>query len=172
MSEAIAVVLREERPGDEPALAAIIADAFRTHPHSNHAEQHIVAALRRADALLLSLVAEAGGQPVGHVAFSSVAIGDGNDGWVALGPLTVTPPWQGRGAGSALVERGLATMRERGVRGCVLLGDPAFYGRFGFRADPALVRPGFAPERFLSRRFSGAPARGVVTYHEAFGARG
>lgn len=168
----VAFVLREERPGDEEALAALIAEAFRDHPLSHHAEQHVVAALRRADALLLSLVAEAGGQPVGHVAFSSVALGDGNDGWVALGPLTVRPAWQRQGIGKALVESGLAAMRERGVRGCVLLGDPAYYARFGFRADPALERPGFPPEHFLSRRFSGMPARGVVTYHEAFGVRG
>jgi len=80
----------------------------------------------------------------------------------------VLPRWQGRGIGSALVEAGLAAMREE-WDGCVVLGDPAFYDRFGFRHDPRLVYPGPPAEYFQRIVFTGREPVGEVRYARAFG---
>lgn len=162
--------IRAERPADREAIADVVRDAFRDHPHSNHTEHLIVDALRRAGALSLSLVADQDGVVVGHVAFSPVAIGGGACGWYGLGPLSVAPAFQRRGIGQALVRHGLAGLRELGAAGCVLLGEPSFYGRFGFANDPGLVLDGLPQECFLALRLGGAVARGEVTYHAAFDA--
>ena len=60
------------------------------------------------------------------------------------------------------------TRREKGAAGCVVLGEPAYYGRFGFLADPALVFPGAPAEYFQVLAFGSSRPRGVVSYHAAF----
>jgi putative acetyltransferase len=62
----------------------------------------------------------------------------------------------------------LRILREKGAAGCVVLGEPAYYGRFGFLADPALVFPGAPPEYFQAFAFGASRPRGVVSYHAAF----
>jgi putative acetyltransferase len=161
-------IIRKELPADVQAIADITIAAFRSHPHSNHTEQFITAGLRRSGALSLSLVAEAEGQVIGHVAFSPVAIADGSEGWYGLGPLSVAPRFQGHGTGLALVHSGLTLLRERGAHGCVVLGPPKYYERFGFVANPALTLSGPPPELFMSLHFTGPHPQGEVTYHEAF----
>lgn len=165
-----AITLRAERPGDEEAIAALTRAAFAAHPHSDHAEQLIVAALRESGALALSLVAERHGRVVGHVAFSPVTIGGRPSDWYGLGPMAVAPPQQRAGIGRALVETGLAALRERGAGGCVVLGEPAFYGRFGFVHHPGLVLAGVPPEYFLALAFAGKVPCGRLAYHAAFDA--
>lgn len=164
-------VIRPERASDEALIADVIRQAFLDHPHSSHTEHFIVAALRREGALTLSLVAEQAGDVVGHVALSPVTVSDGEDGWFGLGPVAVLPSWQGRGIGHALVEEGLARLRAKGAAGCVLLGEPAYYGRFGFKYDPRLVLPGVPPSFFLSLAFGPCVPQGEVSYHAAFEAR-
>lgn len=66
----------------------------------------------------------------------------------------------------------LAALRQQGANGCVLLGDPAYYGRFGFRATPDLTLAGVPPGYFLALRLGTATARGAVIYHLAFEATG
>ncbi len=73
-----------------------------------------------------------------------------------------------RGIGSLLMRDALRRLRERGAAGCVLLGNPAYYARFGFMPEPSLVLPGVPPEYFQALRFDGPWPRGVVTYHAAF----
>jgi putative acetyltransferase len=65
-----------------------------------------------------------------------------------------------------------AALRERGAQGCVLLGDPAYYRRFGFAPDPRLVLPGVPPEYFQALPFGDAVPAGTVAYHAAFNALG
>jgi putative acetyltransferase len=65
----------------------------------------------------------------------------------------------------------LALLRERGANGCVLLGDPAYYRRFGFEAGRGLILPDVPPEFFQALSFGGALPRGEVTYHAAFAAQ-
>ncbi|MDT4815228.1 GNAT family N-acetyltransferase [Achromobacter agilis] len=156
-----------ETPLDREAIFTLTQDAFKDHPHSQQTEGHIIDALREAGALTLSLVAWDGGSPVGHIAFSPVTVGDGSAGWYGLGPLAVRPDRQRRGVGAALLREGLARLEALGAAGCVVLGDPAYYGRFGFARDASLTCPGVPPEYFMARVFT-RPARGEVAYHAAF----
>jgi putative acetyltransferase len=165
------VRIRDERPVDCAAIDAVTVAAFLDAPYSDHTEQFIVMALRRAGALTVSLVAEVGGEVVGHVAVSSVTISDGSAGWFGLGPISVLPERQRRGIGSRLMEAALAALRSKGAAGCVVLGEPAYYGRFGFRREPQLVFPDAPAEYFQAIAFGPSLPRGVVAYHDGFGAR-
>jgi putative acetyltransferase len=162
------VHVRTEAPADVMAIRAVTEDAFREHPHSRQTEAQIVDALRRADGLSLSLVAHRNGQVVGHAAFAPIDITGGATGWHSLGPLSVAPDAQGAGVGAALVWHGLRILRQLGAAGCVVLGEPAYYGRFGFRSTPALRLEGAAPGCFLVRPFERLIPMGTVRYHEAF----
>jgi putative acetyltransferase len=163
--------IRTESAADAAAIEAVTQAAFLNAPHTGHTEHFIVNGLRRAGFLAISLVADAGGSVIGHVAVSPVSISDGAIGWFGLGPISVVPGQQGRGVGSGLMREALRMLRERGAAGCVLLGDAEYYGRFGFEADPDLVLQGAPPEYFLSISFDSSRPRGTVSYHEAFNAR-
>lgn len=161
--------IRDERSGDAAAIRALTAAAFETAPHSSGTEAAIVDALRTAGALTLSLVVEEGGEIVGHVAFSPVLIGGSGGGWHGLGPVSVRPDRQNRGIGRRLIMAGLERLEISGAQGCVVLGDPAYYARFGFLADPMLRYPGVPAEYFQSLSFAGTRPKGDVRYHPAFG---
>jgi putative acetyltransferase len=145
--------------------------AFTNHPYSQNTEQFIIKALRMANALSVSLVAEIEGRVVGHIAFSPVSISDRSRNWFGLGPISVLPDYQKRGIGKALLHEGLSILRSRGAKGCMLVGDPHFYERFGFRNLPELVLEGVPQEYFLALPFGGNKASGVVVFHEAFSAK-
>ena len=162
------MIVRPEQTGDIDAIRTLTETAFRTAPHADGTEHLIVDRLRAAGALTLSLVAEADGAVIGHVAFSPVAISDGSAGWYGLGPISVDPARQGEGIGSLLVREGLERLKMLGAAGCVLLGDPAYYGRFGFSADPKLVLEGVPPEYFQRVAFSPVYGGGTVSYHPGF----
>lgn len=163
--------IRPEAPGDATAIEAVILAAFRGAPHSDGNEHHIVNALRRADALSVSLAVEAQGTIIGHVAFSPVAISGDVAGWYGLGPVSVEPRHQRQGIGCRLIERGISALRDKAAAGCVVLGDPQYYGRFGFRSEPGLVLPGVPPEYFQAVVWEGVLPSGRVAYHEAFAAQ-
>ena len=163
--------VRHESPGDVAAIDLLIASAFRDAPHTSHTEQFIVRSLRTSGNLTLSLVAEIDGRIVGHVALSPVSISDGSTGWYGLGPIAVAPDCQRRGIGSALMGRALLDVRELGAHGCVLVGEPEYYGRFGFRAEAALVFQGVPAQYFQAHSFGGTLPSGIVTYDPAFEAQ-
>ncbi len=170
MSEA-AVRIRDETAGDVDAIASVTLAAFRDHPHSRQTEAFIIRDLRAAGALALSLVAEEeDGRVVGHAGFSPVVMSDGTAGWYGVGPVSVGPDRQRRGIGSALMTAGIARLKSMGAKGCVLVGDPAFYTRLGFRNAPALTLEGVPPEVFLALPFDAAIPTGRVTFHPAFAA--
>src|SRR3990167_9069046 len=102
-------MIRPETPADAAAIATLTTAAFLNAPHPSHTEAFIVNALRRAGALSASLVAEQGGELVGHVATSPVGVSDGTPGWHGLGPISVLPVYQGQGIGSALMQIGRAS---------------------------------------------------------------
>jgi putative acetyltransferase len=166
------LAIRPETSADADAIDAVTRAAFRDHPHSRQTEQFIVRALRVAGALAVSLVAVEDGCVVGHIAFSPVSVSDGAQGWYGVGPLSVAPGRQCRGIGGALVREGLERLRALGAQGCALVGEPAYYGRFGFARDPALVLEGVPAEYFLALRLGDAPAGGQVAFHAAFAATG
>lgn len=161
--------IRNEAPGDAAAIAGVIQAAFASHPHSDGSEGAIVAALRETGLLTLSLVAEIDGAIIGHAAYSPVAITGESAGWFGLAPASVLPARQGQGIGSALVREGLARLRNAGAKGCVVLGEPEYYARFGFVHDPALTFPGPPPAYFQRIVFSGDAPAGIVRYAPAFG---
>ena len=164
------IEIRSERAEDAPQIAAVTTAAFAGEPHSSGTEAAIVAGLRVAGALTVSLVAEDAGELLGHVAFSPVTIDGRSAGWFGLGPVSVRPDRQSVGVGRALIEAGLAELRAQGAKGCVVLGDPAYYGRFGFSCDPTL-RYADAPAEYFQRLSFGAETpTGKVDYHPAFGA--
>jgi len=166
------VKIRNETSADVSAIAELTVAAFRTLAISSHTEQFVLAALRAANALTISLVAEAGGRIVGHIAFSPVTISDGSSDWYGLGPVSVLPQYQRRGIGSALIEEGLSRLRGLGARGCCLVGHPQYYKRFGFQNIPGLVLEGVPEEVFFALSFDGHVPRGIVDFHPAFKADG
>jgi len=113
-------------------------------------------------------VAELEGRVVGHIAFSPVIISDGSRNWYGLGPISVSPEYQKRGIGKALMQEGLSRLKALGAQGCVLVGDPNYYKRFGFRSLPELTHEGVPQEYVLSLPFGGNKAQGVVVFHESF----
>ena len=123
------VTVRPETATDQDAIYHVNVAAF-----GRPAEADLVNALRRDNALSLSLVAERDGQLVGHIAFSLVRVADEQNAFdaPALGPMAVLPMHQGQGIGSLLIEAGLAAMVEQRAKIVFVLGHPTYYPRFGF----------------------------------------
>ncbi|RPE75797.1 GNAT family N-acetyltransferase [Vulcaniibacterium tengchongense] len=165
--------IRTETEADHAAIDAVLAAAFAGAPGHGEVERRIVRALRAAGALTLSLVADIDGRVAGHVAFSPVAIGDAA-GWYGLGPLAVAPADQGHGVGGALVRAGLVELERLRAAGCVVLGDPGYYGRFGFAVRPGLRYPGVPSEYFMALPLDehAMLPQGEARYHAAFAAAG
>jgi putative acetyltransferase len=163
--------IRREQDGDEAAIAQVITTAFASAERSAGTEAGIVARLREELELEASYVAvTASGSVVGHVAFSPVTIDGEACGWYGLAPLAVLPDWQRRGIGAALVEAGLEDLRRIDAAGCVVLGEPAYYARFGFAHEPALAYPGASEPAYFQRLvLGGEPPAGVAAYSPAFG---
>lgn len=166
------IEIRNESASDVAHIHRVTEQAFLNALHTDHTEQFIVQALRKSEALTISHVAEVSGKIVGHVAISPVKISDGATGWFGLGPISVLPEFQGRGAGSKLMESSLAALEAIGAAGCVVLGDPDYYGRFGFKVVEGLVFPGAPAEYFQALSFNDKFPCGEVSYHEAFSVQG
>ena len=166
------MIIRKEAVSDIEAITEVTIAAFRTLPISNHTEQFIINALRAADALTISLVAEIDGQVVGHIAFSPVTISDGSLYWYGLGPISVLPELQKQGIGKSLMGEGLSLLKSLGAKGCVLVGDPGYYERFGFKSLADLLVDGVPPQYVLALPFEKSKAHGTVMFHEAFSANG
>jgi putative acetyltransferase len=165
------IVIRCETDADVGAIRDVTVSAFKTLEISNHTEQFIIAALRAAKSLTVSLVAEVDGRVVGYIAFSPVT-SDGTRNWYGLGPLSVLPDYQRQGVGKALIEEGLSRLRGLNAQGCCLVGHPDYYRKFGFKNMPGLVHEGVPQEVFLALSVDGHIPQGTVTCHEAFKAEG
>ena len=160
--------IRDERADDAQAIYDITKSAFATMPYSAGDEQDLINILRADGALAVSLVAEDDGAIIGHIAFSRVRIDDQPGNWFDLGPVSVRPDRQSLGIGSALVREGLSRIASMGAEGCVLLGYPAYYARFGFAHDPGLTFNGAVNPNFQQLTLKGETPCGEVTYHPAF----
>ena len=168
----MSIRIREEAPHDISAIEAVTVAALLNAAHTDHTEQFMVGALRNSGQLSVSLVADDSGTIIGHVALSPVAVSDGAARWYGLGPLSVAPEHQGRGVGAKLMERALAELRKLDACGCVVLGDPSYYARFGFKVERSLILPGVPPEYFQAISLGGPFPSGIVSYHESFAAQG
>lgn len=132
------VVLRDPRSGEDPQISRVHREAF-----GREAEARLVESLRRQSQLVIDLVAVVDDQIVGHVALSPMRL-EGQPsihGYIGLGPVAVMPGHQCRGIGAALVREAVARARAAAIRAVFVLGDPAWYRRFGF--EPAALH-GFA----------------------------
>lgn len=166
------ITIRAETAADISAIKSVTRRAFEFHPFSHQTEHFIVKALRESGALSVSLVAEADGIVVGHIAFSPVGIADGSPDWYALGPISVIPEFQRQGIGAELVGHGIKALTELSARGCVVLGEPGFYGKFGFKPNPDIMLDGVPEEYFLSLVLTEGKIAGRVTYHTSFSSHG
>jgi len=124
-------MIRHANPTDRPAIAEVVAAAF-----GRPDEAEIVARLRADEDAMFELVAEADGEIAGHIMFSRLWA-DREGLYAALAPLAVRPDRQRTGLGSKLVRAGLEIAPEFGAVGVLVLGDPAYYPRFGFSAEAA-----------------------------------
>lgn len=132
------IVIRSESAADVYAIRDVTAAAFKTLAISRHTEQFIIAALRAANSLTISLVAEIDGRIVGHIVFSPVTLSDGTSDWYGQGPVSVLPAFQRQGIGKALIAEGLSRLKSLHARGVCLVGHPDYYRKFGFRNAPEL----------------------------------
>lgn len=166
------VLIRSETSADIRAIAEVTIAAFKTLAISKHTEQFIIAALRTANALTVSLVAEVDGRVVGHIAFSPVTISDGSPNWYGLGPVSVLPECQRMGIGRALIHEGLSRLKDLGAQGCCLVGHPEYYRRFGFDNIRGLVYEGVPAEVFFALSLNCHIPQGIVAFHPGFNADG
>ena len=161
-----AVRIRPEEPQDWPEIRALVEAAF-----GSKAEADLVQRLREGGDLVLSLAADDGG-PVGHIAFSRLALPETpSAGACALAPLAVSPQRQRQGIGSALVREGLTRLAQGGMDLVLVLGEPDYYGRFGFAPDLAkrLMTPYDGPYlQALALSERGKAAHGPAAYARAF----
>lgn len=164
------IEIQPERAGDAPLIRQITEAAFKLNEHSIGTEGAIIDALREAGALTLSLVALIDNELVGHIAFSPVTIEGKDLHWFGLGPVAVRPDLHRKGIGSALIREGLERLKRAGGNGCVLVGYPLYYRRFGFENDPALRYEGVQAKYFMRLAFNGPVPTGRVSFHEGFGA--
>jgi putative acetyltransferase len=169
MSAAVTgVALRPEAADDAIAIRALLEDAF-----GGNAEAALVERLRATDEMVLGLVAVAPPDVVvGFIAFVRLQIEmvDGSRAGIALAPLAVGKAHQRCGIGSALVREGIARLVAHHEEIVLVLGDPAFYERFGFSVGEASA---FAsryqgPHLMVLAPAATAPGAGKVHYPAAF----
>ncbi|QIA64104.1 GNAT family N-acetyltransferase [Vibrio astriarenae] len=124
------MLIRTEAPADMLVIGQLLRDTFETQ-----AEADLVQTLRENGRITLSLVACTDeGQIVGHVLFTPVEIEGHDVTWQGLAPLCVHPEFQKQGIARQLLEEGFDSLAELGYNGCVVLGDPNLYGKFGFES--------------------------------------
>lgn len=170
------MIIRHERPADCEAISRLQYAAFKDHPQhapgAEPTEHRIVELLRTAGDLSLSLVSEDdAGRINGHVALSPSTITTTSgtlNGWYLLGPVGVLPEAQRQGIGSALVRAALAWARKQSAAGIGLVGDPAYYERFGFASSEGLTFPGVPSIYVLAVAFDGDVPEGELGHHPAF----
>jgi putative acetyltransferase len=162
------IAVRTESNGDHDAVRRLNARAF-----GQPDEARLVDALRGGGALPeLCLVADLGGEAVGHICFSRAILDSGHE-VLALAPMAVSPEWQRGGIGSALLREGLERAAQGDWAAVVVVGHPDFYPRFGFEPAAALgiSPPGGVPaEAWMALKLPSwvAEARGGVTYAPPF----
>ena len=164
-------LIRDECPADADAVGAVVVAAF-----GREAEGRLVERLRASGKIVCALVAEEKGRVLGHLAFSRIAIDSGESEipvW-ALAPLAVMPAFQRLGIGSALVSAGLERCRMERQARVLVVGDPVYYGRFGFvpASQFGLTCPFPVPEEaFMAIELEPAAfaqVSGVVRYGHEF----
>ena len=161
------IIIRNEEPKDVEQVRAIVRAAFPTE-----AESKLVDALRANGKANISLVAANDAEVLGHIMFSLVtATPPGSAKGIGLAPVAVRPDAQSQGIGSQLIYEGLRLCRELGFDYSLVLGNPAYYGRFGFRkANESGIQNEYGEdEAFRWINFPNCIVTGLVQYAPEFG---
>lgn len=161
-------LIRPERADDYAAIYDVTKRAFAPMPFSDGDEQELIGRFRDADVIALSLVAEMDGNIVGQITLTPAFAADDSAGWFALGPIAVAPEFQSKKIGSKLIDVAMAWLREQQAAGCVLVGNPAYYNRFGFRPYPALAPKGEPAEYYQILPLRVQEPSVVVSFHPLF----
>lgn len=128
--------IRETIPSDESALTALYAAAFPDEDLTL-----LVTRLMAEVRDIISLAAVIGEEHAGHILFTPCAVEGTDRRGALLGPLAVAPSRQRQGLGRMLIREGFARLGRTDLRQVLVLGDPAFYGRFGFRPEKRVLPP-------------------------------
>ena len=157
--------IRPERPEDAAGVRVLLDGAF-----GGDTESKVVERLRADGDFVLSLVAENGEGIAGYAGFPRLVLrlDERNVPVVGLAPIGVSPPLQRRGIGGALIRNGLARLKDRAERLVFVLGDPAYYGRFGFTVMEGFVSRYAGPYFQALMLAPDAPKAGRVSYPSAF----
>ena len=166
----MSMTVRNEVAADIGTITRLTETAFEGEVFASGTEHFIVNALRRKGQLTVSMVAVEEDEVLGHVAVSPVRVTPDAAGWYGLGPISVWPSRQRQGIGSALINAALDELRRLGAAGCVVLGDPAYYGRFGFEEVADVTLDGVASEYFQVLSFQDEVPVGSVSFSDAFDA--
>lgn len=161
-------LIRPEHADDYAAIYDGTKRAFAPTLFAGGDEQEWIGRFRGAGVLALSLLAEMDGRVVGQITLTPAFAADGSPGWFALGPIAVAPEFPSKKIGSEMMGAVIVWLREQDAAGCVLVGNPAYYSRFGFKRYPAL-----APEREPAEYYQILPLRVkepsvVVGFHPLF----
>ncbi len=162
------VLIRPETPEDHQAIFDIIQRAFAPMPYAGGDEQLLPNRFRDANILACSLVAESDSSVIGQITLTPALSADGSTGWYAIGPLAVEPALKHQGIGSMLMRAAIQWMREQAATGCVLVGNPDYYSRFGFRLYPDLAPAGEPAEFYQMLSFDDLEPNHVVHFHPLF----
>lgn len=152
----------QENHSDLNAVRALHLAAF-----SSGGEADLVDALRKSGDAVISLVAKDGGKVTGHILFSRL---EAPMRALALAPVAVLPAYQKKGIGSLLIREGLRRAEKEGWQSVFVLGNPAYYVRFGFdvRAaqdyDCVYAGPYFMALHLVDHHFRS----GIITYPAPF----
>lgn len=138
-----AIEIRDTRADDLSGIEALYPITF---PDEDLLP--LVRELMDGRSLVLSLAGLVGETVVAHGIFSPCGIAGTTRAVALLGPLAVTPDWQGRGIGGKIIRHGLQRLKGDGVDRVFVLGDPAYYGRFGFQPDYLVAPPYSLPEEW------------------------
>jgi putative acetyltransferase len=130
------IEIRASVNGDLPAIEMLYPDVF-----PNEDLLPLVIALLQEVTKMLSLVGTVGETLVGHVIFTTCGCAGTSSKVALLGPLAVATAWQNQGIGSAIVRDGLQRLENAGVTHVYVLGDPAYYSRFGFVPETRVAPP-------------------------------
>ena len=130
------IVIRESIPGDLAAIESLYPEVF---PDENLLP--LIRSLLRETPAPLSLVGLIDLELVAHVMFTHCSVEGSSSKVALLGPLAVAPRTQRQGIGTALVRAGLRQLGDAGLSQVYVLGDPAYYGRFGFTPESRVMPP-------------------------------
>lgn len=160
------IQIRNEEATDLEQVGAVVKAAFPTD-----SESRLVDLLRTNDKAVVSLVAVADHEVLGHILFSPVTTAPPGDAkGIGLAPVAVRPDAQSRGIGSQLIREGLRRCRELGFDYCVVLGGPEYYHRFGFeKASQFGIQNEYGvDEEFMIASFSEQRPMGLIKYAPEF----